>query len=346
MDGTNTTIETTSGPIDDTTVMEWINCIFRDLKSASVRDPSSEFTRKEATDLNPTWGADLLQNQPHVPTSLVYVSPIDSSFHTKETAIERCSKYITSMSAIEEEGVSETIEEEGVSEKKNRDKEDLHLLTLLLRCAKAISAVDNLEEADEMLLEITGLSTPFGSSMQRVAAYFSEAMMARLVNSLLGIYEALPPSPPYGQRIFSAFQVFNGISPFVKFSHFTANQAIQEAFKCEERVHILDLDIMQGLQWPGLFYILASRPGGPPHVRLTGLGGSMEELVATGSRLSEFAGMLGLPFKFFPMVEKVGDLVPERLKISKEEAVAVHWLHHSLYDVTGSDSSALWLLQR
>lgn len=111
-------------------------------------------------------------------------------------------------------------------------------------------------------------------------------------------------------------------------------------------MHIVDLDIMQGLQWPGLFHILASRPGGPPYVRLTGLGTSMEALEATGKRLSDFADKLGLPFEFFPLAEKVGSLDPERLNISKREAVAVHWLQHSLYDVTGSDSNTLWLLQR
>ncbi|XP_058110825.1 protein SCARECROW [Magnolia sinica] len=226
-----------------------------------------------------------------------------------------------------------------------RDEEGLHLLTLLLQCAEAVSA-DNLEEANKILLEISELSTPFGTSAQRVAAYFSEAMSARLVSSCLGIYAPLPGGPPHSQKMVSAFQYFNGISPFVKFSHFTANQAIQEAFEREERVHIIDLDIMQGLQWPGLFHILASRPGGPPYVRLTGLGTSMESLEATGKRLSDFAETLGLPFEFFPVAEKVGNLDPERLNISKREAVAVHWLHHSLYDVTGSDANTLWLLQK
>lgn len=197
-----------------------------------------------------------------------------------------------------------------------------------------------------MLLEISELSTPFGTSAQRVAAYFSEAMSARLVNSCLGIYATLPTVFPRGQKMASAFQVFNGISPFVKFSHFTANQAIQEAFEREDRVHIIDLDIMQGLQWPGLFHILASRPGGPPYVRLTGLGTSIEALEATGKRLSDFADKLGLPFEFCPVAEKVGNLDPERLNVSKREAVAVHWLQHSLYDVTGSDTNTLWLLQR
>ncbi|XP_039161603.1 protein SCARECROW [Eucalyptus grandis] len=225
-----------------------------------------------------------------------------------------------------------------------KDEEGLHLLTLLLQCAEAVSA-DNLEEANRMLLEISELSTPYGTSAQRVAAYFSEAISARLVNSCLGIDMTLP-SVPHSHKISSAFQVFNGISPFVKFSHFTANQAIQEAFEREERVHIIDLDIMQGLQWPGLFHILASRPGGPPHVRLTGLGTSVEALEATGKRLGDFADKLGLPFEFIPVAEKVGNLDPERLNVSKREAVAVHLLQHSLYDVTGSDTNTLWLLQR
>ncbi|KAI3666766.1 hypothetical protein L6452_41803 [Arctium lappa] len=234
-----------------------------------------------------------------------------------------------------------------------RDEQGLHLLALLLQCAEAVSA-DNFEEANKMLLEISELSTPYGTSAQRVAAYFSEAMSARLMSSCLGIYTTLPPNAaaaaaalPQGlKKMTSAFQVFNGISPFVKFSHFTANQAIQEAFEREDRVHIIDLDIMQGLQWPGLFHILASRPGGPPFVRLTGLGNSLDALEATGKRLSDFADKLGLPFEFSAVADKVGNLNPERLKVSKREAVAVHWLQHSLYDVTGSDTNTLWFLQR
>ncbi|CAM0151241.1 unnamed protein product [Urochloa decumbens] len=238
--------------------------------------------------------------------------------------------------------------------RKQRDEEGLHLLTLLLQCAESVNA-DNLDDAHQTLLEIAELATPFGTSTQRVAAYFAEAMSARLVSSCLGLYAPLPPSSPAASRLLNtrvaaAFQVFNGISPLVKFSHFTANQAIQEAFEREDRVHIIDLDIMQGLQWPGLFHILASRPGGPPRVRLTGLGASMDALNATGKRLSDFADTLGLPFEFTAVAEKAGNVDPEKLLLggggARREAVAVHWLHHSLYDVTGNDSNTLWLIQR
>ncbi|XP_037429854.1 protein SCARECROW 2-like [Triticum dicoccoides] len=237
--------------------------------------------------------------------------------------------------------------------RRQRDEEGLHLLTLLLQCAESVNS-DDLDEAQRALLEIAELATPFGTSTQRVAAYFAEAMSARLISSCLGLYAPLPnaSSPAASRlvnsRVAAAFQVFNGISPFVKFSHFTANQAIQEAFEREDRVHIVDLDIMQGLQWPGLFHILASRPGGPPRVRLTGLGASMEALEATGKRLSDFAHTLGLPFEFYPVAGKAGNLDPEKLGVDtrRREAVAVHWLHHSLYDVTGNDSNTLNLIQR
>ncbi|KAM0831119.1 hypothetical protein ACQ4PT_065758 [Festuca glaucescens] len=234
--------------------------------------------------------------------------------------------------------------------RKQRDEEGLHLLTLLLQCAESVNA-DNLDEAQTALLEIAELATPFGTSTQRVAAYFAEAVSARLVSSCLGLYAPLPHASPAASRLVNgrvaaAFQVFNGISPLVKFSHFTANQAIQEAFEREDRVHIIDLDIMQGLQWPGLFHILASRPGGPPRVRLTGLGASMDALEATGKRLSDFADTLGLPFEFCPVADKAGNLDPEKLGVTRREAVAVHWLHHSLYDVTGSDSNTLGLIKR
>ncbi|XP_047342038.1 scarecrow-like protein 23 [Impatiens glandulifera] len=234
-------------------------------------------------------------------------------------------------------------------QKKRNEELGIHLLTLLLQCAEAVAA-DKTEDAKTMLLEISHLSTPFGTSAQRVAAYFSEAISSRLINSYLRIYNSssFPLPSLYNHRLSSAFQVFNGISPFIKFSHFTENQAIQEAFEDENSVHIIDLDIMQGLQWPGLFHILASRPGGPPSVKLTGLGSCSEALELTGKRLSEFAQKLGIPFEYFAVAEKVGNIRdPERLMVmSKREAVAVHWLQHSLYDVTGSDANTLCLLQR
>ncbi|KAJ6921530.1 hypothetical protein NC652_015447 [Populus alba x Populus x berolinensis] len=195
---------------------------------------------------------------------------------------------------------------------------------------------------------IAELSSPFGSSPERVGAYFAHALQARVVSSILGTYSPLVSKSvtrTQSQKLFNALQSYNSISPLVKFSHFTANQAIFQALDGEDRVHVIDLDIMQGLQWPGLFHILASRPRKIRSMRITGFGSSSELLESTGRRLADFASSLGLPFEFHPLEGKIGSVTGlSQLGVRPREAIVVHWMHHCLYDVTGSDSGTLKLL--
>ncbi|XP_021888509.1 protein SCARECROW-like [Carica papaya] len=223
------------------------------------------------------------------------------------------------------------------------DEEGLSLLTHLLECAVAIS-VDNLSEAHRLLLELTQMASPYSPSCaERVVAYFAKAMSSRVINSWLGICAPLINH----NSIQSAFQVFNNISPFIKFAHFTSNQAILEAFHCRDRVHIIDLDIIHGLQWPALFHILSTRIEGPPHLTMTAMGASMEVLLETGKQLSNFAKRLGLPFEFNPVDRKFGEIDDiSVLKLKSDDTLAVHWLQHSLYDATGPEWKALRLLQK
>ncbi|KAK1307876.1 Protein SCARECROW [Acorus calamus] len=225
----------------------------------------------------------------------------------------------------------------------------LHLLGLLLQCAESV-AKDRLTEASDLLPLLYDLSSPFGhSSIERVSAYFAHALHSRVLTSHLSSYSPLPPNL---KTIFSAIQSYNSISPLVKFSHFTANQAIFEALEHEPRIHIIDLDIMQGLQWPGLFHILSSKPSIVESLRVTGIGSSAELLEATGRTLSGFASALGLPLEYTPLVGKIGgfDAGPALLCAAEEserrgEAVVLHWMHHCLYDVTGSDVATLRVLE-
>ncbi|KAL4588043.1 hypothetical protein LXL04_000921 [Taraxacum kok-saghyz] len=218
----------------------------------------------------------------------------------------------------------------------------LNLIAVLFECAVAIS-VDNLGEAHKMVLELTQMASPYAPSCgERVVAYFAKAMASRVVNSWLGVCSPLTNH----KLIHGAFQVYNNISPFIKFAHFTSNQAILEAFQRRDRVHIVDLDIMQGLQWPALFHILATRIEGPPHVRMTGMGTSMDLLVETGKQLLNFAKRLGMSFEFHPIAKKFGDVIDlSVLQIRRGDALAIHWLQHSLYDATGTDWKTMRLLQ-
>ena len=123
----------------------------------------------------------------------------------------------------------------------NNDDDGLHFLTLLMECAVAIS-VDNLNEAQRMLLELNQVVSPYKPSCaERIVAYFAKAMASRVMNSWLGVF---PPLIDH-KTIHSSFQIFNNISPFIKFAHFTSNQAILEAVHYCDNIHIIDLDIMQ-----------------------------------------------------------------------------------------------------
>ncbi|AES89488.1 GRAS family transcription factor [Medicago truncatula] len=226
------------------------------------------------------------------------------------------------------------LEHETETETEGEESTGLKLLGLLLQCAECV-AMDNLDFANDLLPEITELSSPFGTSPERVGAYFAQALQARVVSSCLGSYSPLTAKSVtlnQSQRIFNAFQSYNSVSPLVKFSHFTANQAIFQALDGEDRVHIIDLDIMQGLQWPGFV----------PHPRFT-----VEEdpFESTGRRLADFASSLGLPFEFHPVEGKIGSVTePGQLGVRPNEAIVVHWMHHCLYDITGSDLGTLRLL--
>ncbi|XP_026417975.1 scarecrow-like protein 23 [Papaver somniferum] len=250
----------------------------------------------------------------------------------------------------------QNFEEQGrmmVTDNQSDDDESsgLRLLGLLLKCAESIS-MDNLDEASDLLPEISQLSSPFGTSPERVASYFGQALQSRIISCCIGTYSPLDSDKTLNlnqsQKICNALQSYNSISPLIKFSHFTANQAIFQALEGEDRIHIIDLDIMQGLQWPGLFHILASRSKKKIRsMRITGIGSSMLMLQATGKRLSDFASSLGLPFEFNPLEGKVGNITDlSRLSPRQGgETTIVHWMHHCLYDVTGSDLGTLSLLK-
>ncbi|KAG6399274.1 hypothetical protein SASPL_140750 [Salvia splendens] len=132
-----------------------------------------------------------------------------------------------------------------------------------------------------------------------------------------------------------ALRVLNQVSPITKFVHFTCNEILLRALEGKDRVHIIDFDIKQGLQWPSLFQSLASRASPPSHVRITGIGESKQELMETGDRLAGFAEAFNLPFQFHPVVDRLEDVRLWMLHVKEKETVvanSVFQLHKMLYE--------------
>ena len=75
--------------------------------------------------------------------------------------------------------------EKALVEELHRDESEssgLRLLGLLLQCAECVS-VQNLDDATDLLPEIAELSSPYGSSPQRVGAFFAHTLQARVITS-------------------------------------------------------------------------------------------------------------------------------------------------------------------
>ncbi|CAM8999674.1 unnamed protein product [Rhodiola kirilowii] len=193
------------------------------------------------------------------------------------------------------------------------DSKGLRLVHLLMAAAEALTGSNpHRELARVILLRLKELASPtHGTNMERLAAYFSSALSALLDcgtnNKHVGVGLTRGGEEHRPADVIAAFQLLQDMSPYVKFGHFTANQAILEAVTQERRVHIVDYDIMEGIQWASLMQALVTRKEGPPtpHLRITALSrgssagrrsiGTVQE---TGRRLAAFAASIGLPFSF------------------------------------------------
>jgi hypothetical protein len=144
------------------------------------------------------------------------------------------------------------------------------------------------------------------SNMERLAAHFTDALQGLLDGShaVAGRQSAVSASHHNTGDVLTAFQMLQDMSPYMKFGHFTANQAILEAVAGDRRVHIVDYDLAEGIQWSSLMQAMTSRPDGvsPPHLRITavtrGGGGGARAVQEAGRRLAAFAGSIGQPFSF------------------------------------------------
>ncbi|GAB2226738.1 hypothetical protein Droror1_Dr00022558 [Drosera rotundifolia] len=198
----------------------------------------------------------------------------------------------------------------------------VRLVHTLMACAEAVHN-DNLKLADTFLKQIGLLAVSQAGAMRRVATYFAEALARR-------IYKICPhPSSIDSSYSDVLLMHFYETCPYLKFAHFTANQAILEAFAGADRVHLIDFSIKQGLQWPPLMQYLALRPGGPPAFRLTAIGppqpDNTDALQQVGWKLAQFAKTIGVEFDYRGFVcDSLADLNATMLHIKAGETVAVN----------------------
>ncbi|KAF8403588.1 hypothetical protein HHK36_011692 [Tetracentron sinense] len=203
------------------------------------------------------------------------------------------------------------------------EERGLYLIHLLLSCANHVAA-GSLENANIGLEQITHLASLDGDSMQRMVAYFTEALADRILKAWPGLHKALNST-----RISSMSEgilargLFFELCPFLKLAFVITNQAIIEAMEGEKMVHILDLNSAEPAQWIALLQSFSARPGGPPHLKITGIHEQKEVLEQTALRLTEEAEKLDIPFQFNAIISKLENLDVNSLPIKTGEALAI-----------------------
>ncbi|KAK9280154.1 hypothetical protein L1049_013841 [Liquidambar formosana] len=219
------------------------------------------------------------------------------------------------------------------------EHQGFELISLLMGCVEAIG-LKNIVAINHYIAKLGDLASPKGTPITRLIAYFTEALALRVARLWPHIFHLVTPREldRVDDDNGTALRLLNQVSPIPKFLHFTSNEILLRAFEGKDRVHIIDFNIKQGLQWPSLFQSLASRTSPPSHVRITGIGESKQELNETGDRLAGFAEALNLPFEFHPVVDRLEDVRLWMLHVKEKESVAVNCifqLHKTLYDGNG-----------
>ncbi|GLJ45751.1 hypothetical protein SUGI_0962770 [Cryptomeria japonica] len=142
-----------------------------------------------------------------------------------------------------------------------------------------------------------------------------EGLVARMACSGATIYKALRCKEPASAELLPYMQILYEVCPYFKFGYMAANGAIAEAFKDEDRVHIVDFQIAQGSQWVTLLQALAR-------------GGGLE---LVGKRLSKLAETFKVPFEFHAVPMMGADVQVHMLEVRPRDALAVNFafqLHH------------------
>ncbi|CAN4114524.1 unnamed protein product [Withania somnifera] len=189
----------------------------------------------------------------------------------------------------------------------------------------------HLEFLENQLMEETSVTDLLRMGAEAIEARnhdLASIIILRL-NTILSI-KITRENSPFSSSM-TAFQMLQEISPCVKFAHFTANQAILEATQGNQQVHILDFDIMEGIQWPPLMVDLVERGNTNSTLRITAVVGDKSNsfhVQKTGKRLQEFADSINLSFMFDQVL--LEDL--EKIQVAKGHNnlianIMIHQLH-------------------
>ncbi|KAF8700366.1 hypothetical protein HU200_034301 [Digitaria exilis] len=206
---------------------------------------------------------------------------------------------------------------------------DLH--TLLIHCAQAVS-MDDRQSATVLLRRIRQHSSPIGDANQRLAHCFAEGLEARMAGMGSQVYKSLKAKRTSLVEFLKAYQLYLTVCCFKMMAYRFSNMSIANVVAGRKKLHIVDYGVRYGIQWPSLLGWLATREGGPPEVRITGIDlpqpgfRPAAQIEETGRRLSKCAHQFSIPFRFQSIAAKWETVCVDDLNIDPEEVLIVNGL--------------------
>lgn len=250
----------------------------------------------------------------------------------------------------------------GNNSNNGNNKEGRWAEQLLNPCAAAITG-GNLNRVQHLLYVLHELASPTGDANHRLAAHGLRALTHHLSSSSSLSSSATTTSfatssgsitsASSGPRFFQkSLLKFYEVSPWFSFPNNIANASILQVLAEEPNststLHILDIGVSHGVQWPTFLEALSRRPGGPPPlVRLTVVTAendqNMETPISVGppgdnfsSRLLGFAQSMNLNLQINRLDNHpLQTLSAQSIDTSKDETLIVcaqfrlHHLNHN-----------------
>lgn len=206
---------------------------------------------------------------------------------------------------------------------------------LLNLCAGAI-ANRNIGRTQHLMWVLNELASFTGDGNQRLAAYGLKALFCKITKGKEAAATWMRPfhhqektlGPKAVHRALVTFHEFN---LFHQVAYTVTNETLLEVFAGKSHLHIIDVGIIKGLQWPILIDALANRQGGPPSkLRITTIRHQNADAKMSSnqvdkdsadfmSRLVTFAKVLGLNCELDMYVGPLESITKEDLKLHEGE---------------------------
>lgn len=207
---------------------------------------------------------------------------------------------------------------------------------LLNLCAGAIASRD-IGRTQHLMWVLNELASFTGDGNQRLAAYGLKALFCKITGGKEAAATWMRPfhhqektlGPKAVHRALVTFHEFN---LWHQVAYTVTNETLLEVFAGKSRLHIVDVGIIKGLQWPILIDALANRQGGPPSkLRITTVRHHNVDAQNSGNnqvdadsadfmkRLVTFAKVLGLDCELDMYVGPLESITKEDLKLEEGE---------------------------